>query len=489
MSLPALACPCLVLALSGAPPAAPPEKSLTPKEIAESATPSVVLLETETKDRALQASGFVAGGRGLIVTNLHVLDGATRVRVSLADERRFEEVSVLAFDVEHDLAVVQVDLPAGAKDLPIVELGASSSIRPGDRVVVISNPLGLALSVTEGIVSAWREPKDEGPARDMDDGSLLLPLPASRLLQISAAISPGSSGGPVFNERAEVIGIAMAGMLYGMADLNFAVPVDQLPGLLRQEGPMDLATFRERVVRARLDLARPLFENAQVAFEQGDVRTASGRLSRALQLFPSYENALLLSGRIRMEAGDLTGAERCFLKTVEANEHSAEGWYRLASLYDVMAADSGSLSLMTRAQSAYERCLDLDARHAPAAYGLALLQLRRGNLAEAEELLRGATESDSGMVEAQTILGLILLERGQTEEAEAAFKQALWENADHALAYFGLARAAMARDETLRKAAGYWEKFLELSAGDPSLAREREIALRIVERFFPEIRR
>ncbi|HET6372495.1 MAG TPA: trypsin-like peptidase domain-containing protein, partial [Candidatus Polarisedimenticolia bacterium] len=467
-------CHCLLMAVAGSAGPAAPETILTPKQISKSESPAVVLLEAVGKDQVLQASGFVVGASGLIVTNLHALDSATKVKVSLPDGRRFEEVSILAFDVEQDLAIVSVDLPSGGSGLPTAHLGETSSIGPGDAIVVISNPLGLTLTVTEGIVSAWREPQEIGAERSLEDKGPILPLPTHRLLQISAAISPGSSGGPVFNTKAEVIGIAMAGMLYGMADLNFAAPIDDVPGLLRRDSPMDLSTFHERVDRARADLARPFFETAQLAFEQGNVKNAQRDLERALLLFPAYEGALLLAGRIRMDDGELDQAERLFLKAVEANEDSAEAWYRLATLYDVMAADNGSLSMLGRAQSAYEKCLERDGRHAGAAYGLALLHVRRGNLASAEELLRRATESDSGMADAHAILGMILLERGQLEEAETALKQAIWENADHALAHFGLAQVLMAREDSYRKAAPYWKRFLELSAGKPSLRRERE---------------
>ena len=481
------ACQCILMAVGAGSQPSAPEAAFTPKQIAATQSPAVVLIEARGKDQLLQASGFVVGGSGLIVTNLHALDKATKVKVSLPDGRSFEEVSILAFDVEQDLVIVQVDLPANAGRLPTTDLGDSASVKPGDAIVVISNPLGLTLTVTDGIVSAWREPRDDDAELDLEDLSPMLPLPTRRLFQISAAISPGSSGGPVFDEKAKVIGIAMAGMLFGTADLNFAVPIDDIPGMLRRDSPMDLPTFQARVERVRSDVARPYFETAQLTFEQGDARTAMRQLKRALLLYPAYERALVLAGRIRLENGELDDAERLFLRAVEANEESAEAWYRLANLYDLRAADNGSLSMMARAQAAYEKCLELDDRHAQAAYGLALLHLRRGNLAEAEDLLRTATESDSNMADAHAILGLILLERGQVEDAEAALRKAIWEDADGALAYFGLAQVYMSRDDTHRNAAGYWKKFLQLSAGKPSLRREREIALRIVTRYFPEI--
>jgi tetratricopeptide (TPR) repeat protein len=454
--------------------------------VVERSGPAVVLIQVESGGESRQGSGFVMGEDGVIVTALHLLEGAAKISVSLPDGRLFDETAVLAFDVERDLAVLLVEIQEGDDALPTIDLVDDLLVEPGDPVLIISNPLGLELTVTEGIVSAWREPKGQ-KLRDRTEGEApRMLLPACRLLQISASISPGSSGGPVFNEEGDVIGVATSGVLYGMASLNFAVPADELGDLLERAEPMDLWSFRERVSRSRFELARPEYESAVLAIEQGERQEAENHLGRALLLFSGFEEALVLAGRLAMEDGQLGKAKRLFDDAISSNEESAEAWYYLGTVHDFQAKDTNSSSMLERAEEAYERALDLDPQHAGAAFALAVAYLRHGLASRAEELLLTATEEDPEMVEAHYLLGEIYLQRGLNKDAEKAFKAALWEDADHALSHFGLARiyrGAMERSD----ARSHWSKFLQLSKDDPSLQREREQAIEIIRRLFPDL--
>ncbi|HZU82367.1 MAG TPA: trypsin-like peptidase domain-containing protein [Polyangiaceae bacterium] len=189
---------------------------LTVADIAARALPAVVTIRTaETL-----GTGFVVRSDGWIATNLHVIVGGPRVRVTLGDEREFDVVEVLAASPEHDLALLRVE----ARGLHTVPLGDSDTMRPGDPVVAIGNPLGLEDTVSNGLVSARRR------------------IDGLEVLQVSAPIAPGSSGGPLFNERGEVIGVATA-VLQGGQNLNFGVPVRYLAPMIRQPAPMPLAEF------------------------------------------------------------------------------------------------------------------------------------------------------------------------------------------------------------------------------------------------------
>jgi S1-C subfamily serine protease len=489
-------CAILLIGLSALAQPTDPEtiEVFTPREIVERAGPAVVMIQVESYGRTKQGSGFLVEGDGAIVTNLHVLDGASKLAVLLPDGNRIEEVAVRAFDVRRDLAVLVVDVPDGVVGLPTADFGDTSSIEPGEKVLVISNPLGLEQTVTEGIVSAWREPQeqeDDDP-RDVPPAGLL--LPQCRLIQISADISPGSSGGPVFNDRAEVIGVATAGILHGASGLNFAVPVDELSALLAEDEAMDLATFRKRADDVRLDLARPYFDDAEIAYERGERRVAKYHLERALQLFPRYEKALLLSGRMAMEEGQTKLAEQRFTDAVVANTDSAEAWYLLGTLHHLTALDDDDAASLSRAQSAYEKALDLDPRHGHAAYGLAGIKAGQGFIDRAEELLLVAVESEPGLTDARYALGEIYLSRGQMEDAKDAFEQALWEDENHALSHYGLARLYLETDRSPLGAVSshgagphHWKEFLRLSEGDPSLAQQREIAILILQQYLPHL--
>jgi S1-C subfamily serine protease len=216
---------------AAAPHAAPP-RTLTPADIAARAFPAVVTIRTEQS----LGTGFVVRADGWVATNLHVIVGGPHVKVTLRDSRELEVVEVLAASPEHDLALVRVP----AHGLATLPLGDSDAMRPGDPVVAIGNPMGLEDTVSNGLVSARRK------VDDSDD--------AFEVLQVSAPIAPGSSGGPLFNDRGEVIGIATA-VLQGGQNINFGVPTRYLVPMIRQPAPVPLAEFEKMLAQLRHNAA------------------------------------------------------------------------------------------------------------------------------------------------------------------------------------------------------------------------------------------
>jgi hypothetical protein len=166
-------------------------------------------------------TGFVVRPDGWIATNFHVIAGATKVTVTLRDGRNLDVVDVLASSPDFDLALLRVD----AQGLATVTLGDSQAMRPGDPVVAIGNPLGLEDTVSSGLISA---------RRTIHDGA--------EVLQISAPIAHGSSGGPIFNDRGEVIGIATA-FMRDAQNINFGVPARYLVPLMARPHPIPIAQF------------------------------------------------------------------------------------------------------------------------------------------------------------------------------------------------------------------------------------------------------
>lgn len=193
---------------------------MTPVELFRELSPAVVSIEIEQqrRGRSVQAggTGFIIGDDGLIVTNYHVIESGESVEVSLHDGTTVGEVWVLAENQQLDLALLQIESDA---QLTVAELGDSDVVEVGERVVAIGNPLGLDYTMTDGLVSArrvWR---------------------GRKMIQMSVPISPGNSGGPLFNMKGEVVGINTAGL--GNAfnrgeNLNLAVPVNELKNNLIQ---------------------------------------------------------------------------------------------------------------------------------------------------------------------------------------------------------------------------------------------------------------
>jgi len=173
---------------------------------------------SEEPPRQGLGSGFIIDGRGWVLTNNHVVQDATEIRVQLPDGRELG-ARVQGTDPLTDVALLQLQLPEDAKALPVVRLGDSEALRVGDWVVAIGNPFGLGSSVSLGIVSA--------KARNIEAG------PFDEFLQTDAAINPGNSGGPLFNLRGEVVGINTA-IVGGGTGIGFAVPSNLVRALIPQ---------------------------------------------------------------------------------------------------------------------------------------------------------------------------------------------------------------------------------------------------------------
>lgn len=169
-----------------------------------------------------QGSGLVIDGQGLVLTNAHVVDGADRVEVTLADGRDLEG-SVLGADPVTDLAVVRIVAGSGLKAAP---LGDSEALEVGDWAIALGTPYGLERTVTLGIVSSLHR----------NITSLGFSDKRLDLIQTDAAINPGNSGGPLINARGEVVGINTLVRSGPGAGLGFAIPINLAKGVAAQLG-------------------------------------------------------------------------------------------------------------------------------------------------------------------------------------------------------------------------------------------------------------
>lgn len=194
------------------------------KDIAKLTENSVVEITTESVIRGSMlgqyvyegaGSGVIISNDGYIVTNNHVIDGASKIMIKLKNSDVYE-ASVVGKSSEYDIAVLKID----ANDLQSVILGDSEKLVVGDTAVVVGNPLGSGATVTNGIISALD--------REIDLGDSIM-----NLLQTNAAVNPGNSGGGLFNGKGELVGIVVAKSAgEDIEGIGFAIPIDDIKDII-----------------------------------------------------------------------------------------------------------------------------------------------------------------------------------------------------------------------------------------------------------------
>jgi len=213
-------------------PAAPPTEphaALSPEELFRRSSPAVVriIVRDKTFREIGLGSGFFVSSDGVLVTNYHVVAKAYFATVVLPSEATLSVEGILAFDEQSDLAVLKVK----GRDLFALTLLAKGETPPvGARIYTIGNPVGFSNTLSDGLVSGLRTVS-----------------PGLSVLQMTAPVSPGSSGGPVLDTSARVVGVATLASREGIQNLNFAVPVGKVHEILakaRESKPVPLPPVR-----------------------------------------------------------------------------------------------------------------------------------------------------------------------------------------------------------------------------------------------------
>jgi tetratricopeptide (TPR) repeat protein len=391
-------------------------------ELVKRIKPSSVAIETfDSKGNTLsRGSGFfIAADR--IVTNRHVIERSSRVEIHLMDGKKFIVKGVLAVDGEGDLALLQVDVPKGLGiPLPIVR----TVPQEGESIVVVGNPFGLEGSVSNGIVSAVREISGYG-----------------RIIQITAPISPGSSGSPVVNMYGQVIGIATLQAAEGQS-LNFAVPAERIFQLKVNE----LQTISSLTAETQ----KSKRSAAERSYSQGVAQLSRDDYARALQFFE---------------------------RVVELDANYAEAWYQAGFCHGVLGRHQDALKASKQAARLRPEWSEAYVNIGASSYAL-------GQFKEAGDAYRQALRIED-TPETQYALGLTLGRLNRTDEEILAYRRTIAMKPDHSnalerlgAAYFKQKRwadsaSAFEQLKTYKPDARTYnslgESYLELNKPDDSL--------------------
>jgi putative serine protease PepD len=204
--------------------AKPISANLDARQIYDASKNAVTYIVADTQEGQATGSGFVVSKDGLIVTNDHVVDGASQVQVKIGTSSRAQDATVVGADPSRDLALLKVD----AGNLPTLSLGDSSSVGVGDPTYAIGNPFGLDHTLTTGIVSALQR------SLQAPDGATI-----SGAIQTDAALNPGNSGGPLLDSSGKVIGVnsqiqtgSSSGAEAGNVGIGFAIPASTVKSFI-----------------------------------------------------------------------------------------------------------------------------------------------------------------------------------------------------------------------------------------------------------------
>ena len=204
------------------------------QKVAENVSSSVVYIQAKLSQGGASGSGVVIDKQGHIITNNHVVAGASALYAQLKDGRIYE-LELTGTDPANDLAVVKIK--NAPSDLTVAQIGSSKDLKVGQGVMAIGAPLGLSSTATTGIISALDRPVvTQGESTDNSSSSSASQRVYTNAIQVDAAINPGNSGGPLFDSQGRVIGInssiatlgssSSSGSSSGNIGIGFAIPID-----------------------------------------------------------------------------------------------------------------------------------------------------------------------------------------------------------------------------------------------------------------------
>jgi tetratricopeptide (TPR) repeat protein len=376
--------------------------------------PSIVVLLTYNREGKFvgQGSGFFVNREGDVITNYHVLKGASRAEVRMSDGSIYPVNGVIAEDEAGDLIRVSTNIPQNlARPLSI----RASLPEVGERIIVMGTPLGLEKTVSDGIVSAVREIPQFG-----------------KIIQVTAPISPGSSGSPVVSMNGEVIGVVSFFLMPGQ-NLNFAIPGDRIAKLTPAEGKT-LSEREELKEEERLAIAGKFYSMGQGFLLAQDYERAIPFFAEAARENPNLAEAFFQIGYCLGKLGRYSDAIEPYLEAIRIKPNDFDTHNNLCVAYGMVRRYDEAIKACGEAIQIKE---DLSEPY----NNLGWVYHKIGRYPEAIESCKHAIRLKPDLATAHFNLGNNYMSLKKFEEAIESFKQAIRIKFDYAEGHSNLGAA------------------------------------------------
>ncbi len=373
--------------------------------------PSIVVILTYDKsgDSLSLGSGFFISKDGDVISNQHVFKGANRAEIVTVDGKTYSIKGILAEDTVVGLIRVSTDIPKENA----IPLSISSSIpKEGDSIAVIGNPLGLAQTVTKGIVSAVREFSDYG-----------------KIIQIDLASACDSDGSPVANMIGEIIGIAVLSKTKDQS-LNFAIPGERIKKLT-SEKEQPFAEWKAQKEDPVDSVAEALYATGRYTIWTEDYETAISYFEEAIERNPNYEKAYFEIGYCYGKLGFFKKSIQSFEQAIRIKPDCARAYCNLGKAYF-------ELGRFEEAAQSFKHAIRIKPDFANAHCNLGSAYTRLGFRQEAIESFKKAIRINPDYVTARYNIGLVYSDLNLHEEAIESLKEAIRIKSDFAEAHYNL---------------------------------------------------
>jgi len=357
----------------------------------------VVILAYDYSDElAAQGSGVVLNDKGYVVTNYHVLSGNERLEIMHGDEIT-PYVDIIGIDVEKDILILKID----EKKFPAVKIGDIKKLKVGQRVFAIGSPMGFENTISEGIISGLRSYNEL----------------RKNYIQITASISPGSSGGAVVNDKGELIGISTLTAKEGQ-NLNFAIPIDDVLNV-------EIGSYSKGDAFKDFEL----FDKGVKAFENGNYIDAIKYLSQFIDIYPYDTDAYNNRGLSKYFSNDFRGSIQDYNKAIEINPQYANAFIN-------RALSKGNLDDNRGAIQDYNIAIEINPNDADAYYGRGIAKANLDDNRGAIQDYNIAIEINPNDADAYNNRGIAKYNLGDYVRAIQDYNKAIEINPFDATAYY-----------------------------------------------------